>query len=696
MRHSSALIGFAQEDEIRQRQELASSWVLHPGSPYKFAWDAFLAVLVVYSVVVVPLRIGFNEEASPRSAIFWFEVSIDFVFIIDIVVNCRTAYLTAHGLLEKRPRQIARHYLLSWFVVDVSASIPVDLILLANQAFMEDDGSEERNSYRMTKLIKALRLTRLLRLVRLVKLARVIKIAQEQLQINPFVLQLVKLCFKMSFLIHLSACAWHWSASFDLPEDSPFACQARAAAGQQTCFDERVTMAMATWLQYFEASHFSNGEWPTTLEAYTAAIYWAITTVATIGYGDIKSISNLERYMSMVIMLSGSIVFGVVVGGMSDSLDQMNSVRARRTRKMDYVRAMLRERNVPHALIIRTKHYYERYLLECGDVLTEQKILSELPPPLRTELLLCLNLRTVESITFFHGQDSTFIISVCKMLKPCYFAPLDWIFKEGDLGLEMYFVQLGSVNVICFLDGEEVILETLETGAYFGEVAVMIDDVRREASVRAVSFCSMFSFTKENLNRLLQMYPDVMQKMQTQMERRLRQYRLKRSIQSVKSANALSPGTPARFCQPNAMPSGEFRPQEPVRRQGSLAKVFPIMCSPSMLVRTSTTSIGEKEKHPSLEKLLKVLNNTNSIEQIEEKVRSRSSSHEDMLQPNLESSVAPAEAGGEGAEVGGAGATGTAGGDGQPPSVLISDLQDEDDMPPGWVRNPDGSLTKAA
>jgi CRP-like cAMP-binding protein len=623
-------------------------------------------------------------------------VSIDFVFIIDIVVNCRTAYLTAHGLLEKRPRQIARHYLLSWFVVDVSASIPVDLILLANQAFMEDDGSEERNSYRMTKLIKALRLMRLLRLVRLVKLARVIKIAQEQLQINPFVLQLVKLCFKMSFLIHLSACAWHWSASFDLPEDSPFACQARAAAGQQTCFDERVTMAMATWLQYFEASHFSNGEWPTTLEAYTAAIYWAITTVATIGYGDIKSISNLERYMSMVIMLSGSIVFGVVVGGMSDSLDQMNSVRARRTRKMDYVRAMLRERNVPHALIIRTKHYYERYLLECGDVLTEQKILSELPPPLRTELLLCLNLRTVESITFFHGQDSTFIISVCKMLKPCYFAPLDWIFKEGDLGLEMYFVQLGSVNVICFLDGEEVILETLETGAYFGEVAVMLDGVRREASVRAVSFCSMFSFTKENLNRLLQMYPDVMQKMQTQMERRLRQYRLKRSIQSVKSANALSPDTPARFCQPNAMPSGEFRPQEPVRRQGSLAKVFPIMCSPSMLVRTSTTSIGEKEKHPSLEKLLKVLNNTNSIEQIEEKVRSRSSSHEDMLQPNLESSVAPAEAGGEGAEVGGAGATGTAGGDGQPPSVLISDLQDEDDMPPGWVRNPDGSLTKAA
>ena len=696
MRHSSALIGFAQEDEIRQRQELASSWVLHPGSPYKFAWDAFLAVLVVYSVVVVPLRIGFNEEASPRSAIFWFEVSIDFVFIIDIVVNCRTAYLTAHGLLEKRPRQIARHYLLSWFVVDVSASIPVDLILLANQAFMEDDGSKERNSYRMTKLIKALRLTRLLRLVRLVKLARVIKIAQEQLQINPFVLQLVKLCFKMSFLIHLSACAWHWSASFDLPEDSPFACQARAAAGQQTCFDERVTMAMATWLQYFEASHFSNGEWPTTLEAYTAAIYWAITTVATIGYGDIKSISNLERYMSMVIMLSGSIVFGVVVGGMSDSLDQMNSVRARRTRKMDYVRAMLRERNVPHALIIRTKHYYERYLLECGDVLTEQKILSELPPPLRTELLLCLNLRTVESIAFFHGQDSTFIISVCKMLKPCYFAPLDWIFKEGDLGLEMYFVQLGSVNVICFLDGEEVILETLETGAYFGEVAVMLDGVRREASVRAVSFCSMFSFTKENLNRLLQMYPDVMQKMQTQMERRLRQYRLKRSIQSVKSANALSPDTPARFCQPNAMPSGEFRPQEPVRRQGSLAKVFPIMCSPSMLVRTSTTSIGEKEKHPSLEKLLKVLNNTNSIEQIEEKVRSRSSSHEDMLQPNLESSVAPAEAGGEGAEVGGAGATGTAGGDGQPPSVLISDLQDEDDMPPGWVRNPDGSLTKAA
>ena len=41
-----------------------------------------------------------------------------------------------------------------------------------------------------------------------------------------------------------------------------------------------------------------------------------------------------------------------------------------------------------------------------------------------------LNARLVESIDFFRGQDATFIVSVCKLLKPCCAAPEDFIFRE--------------------------------------------------------------------------------------------------------------------------------------------------------------------------------------------------------------------------------------------------------------------------
>jgi hypothetical protein len=65
---------------------------------------------------------------------------------------------------------------------------------------------------------------------------------------------------------------------------------------------------------------------------------------------------------------------------------------------------MLRDRQIPKELIKRTKLYYDFYLYEHGDVSTEQRILMELCPPLRTEVLMFLNARLVESIDFFRGQ----------------------------------------------------------------------------------------------------------------------------------------------------------------------------------------------------------------------------------------------------------------------------------------------------
>lgn len=42
-------------------------------------------------------------------------------------------------------------------------------------------------------------------------------------------------------------------------------------------------------------------------DQFVAAIYWATTTIATVGYGDISPTTTAERIVAMIIMLLGEL-----------------------------------------------------------------------------------------------------------------------------------------------------------------------------------------------------------------------------------------------------------------------------------------------------------------------------------------------------------------------------------------------------
>lgn len=81
--------------------------------------------------------------------------------------------------------------------------------------------------------------------------------------------------------------------------------------------------------------------------------------------------------------------------------------------------------------------------------------------------------------------------------------PGDIIIKEGTIGTKMYFIQEGIVDIVM---GNGDVATSLSDGSYFGEIC-LLTNARRVASVRAETYCNLFSLSVDHFNTVLDQYP---------------------------------------------------------------------------------------------------------------------------------------------------------------------------------------------
>uniref|UniRef100_A0A8C9PQB8 Potassium voltage-gated channel subfamily H member 6 n=1 Tax=Spermophilus dauricus TaxID=99837 RepID=A0A8C9PQB8_SPEDA len=136
-------------------------------SPFKAVWDWLILLLVIYTAVFTPYSAAFllsDQDESQRGAcgytcspLTMVDLIVDIMFVVDIIINFRTTYVNTNDEVVSHPRRIAIHYFKGWFLIDMVAAIPFDLLIFRT-------GSDET-----TTLIGLLKTARLLRLVRVAR-----------------------------------------------------------------------------------------------------------------------------------------------------------------------------------------------------------------------------------------------------------------------------------------------------------------------------------------------------------------------------------------------------------------------------------------------------------------------------------------------------------------------------------------------
>jgi hypothetical protein len=441
--------------------------LIRPDASWKEKWDLFILALILYSAIVVPFRICFQAEAE---GLVWdVEVGISLAFMLDMVLTFNTAYRVDERWVVSR-RKIASRYFQGWFWIDFPSSLPVELI----EIFLDDMEG--------LGLLRFLRLFRLLRLLKLLKVDEVIGQVEERYELNLKSLRILQMVLKLLFLSHMLGCFFYYTASMT-----------------------RETYE-ANWVDAY-GDHDSVVE-EEKMRLYLHSLYWALTTLTTVGYGDITPTNDVERLFCLGALLIGGLVFGFIVstiGSMVAAIDRQAGII---DEKMDAVKEYMLHRRIPRPIAKRVRIYYEHYFAS-KSAYDESQILGGMPPALRFEVATVIVRDTIGSMPIFQPLGSDVQMEAFLLLKPISTVPLEWLYRRGERSRELFFLLKGTVDV---LDAsEERVLFQLHESAYFGETA--ISGRRREASIISRSHCELYSLARDDLQVLFAKFPELSAKM---------------------------------------------------------------------------------------------------------------------------------------------------------------------------------------
>ncbi|KAL6609939.1 hypothetical protein ACP70R_039908 [Stipagrostis hirtigluma subsp. patula] len=440
----------------------SDKWVISPLDSRYRCWETFMVVLVAYSAWVYPFEVAFMN-ASPKGGLEVADIVVDIFFAVDIVLTFFLAYIDSRTQLLVRDRKkITLRYLSTFFIMDVASTIPFQGL-----------------AYLITGEVReevAFSLLGVLRLWRLRKVKQFFTRLEKDIRFSYFWIRCARLVAVTLFLVHCAGCLYYLIA-------------------------DRNPHREKTWI----GAVIPNFRQASLRIRYISAIYWSITTMTTVGYGDLHAENTVEMVFNIFYMLFNLGLTAYLIGNMTNlvvegtrrTMEFRNSIRA--------ASSFVGRNHLPPRLKQQILSYM--CLKFRAESLNQQQLMDELPKSICKSICEHLFLPVVKDVYLFKGVSKEVLLFLVTKMKPEYIPPKEDVIVQNEAPEDVYVVVSGEVEVIFFNGEREEVVATLGTRDIFGEVSALSDRAQ-SFTFRTRTLSQLLRLKQATLKEAMQSRPD--------------------------------------------------------------------------------------------------------------------------------------------------------------------------------------------
>lgn len=450
--------------------------ILRHDSMCRMLWDLFIMILLFQVTLTLPYTYAYGES----KVIYHVNLVVDILFCCDVCLNFRTTFTDRNESVIVSPKKIAFKYFRSWFLLDFFSSVPFDVITAGVFPNL--------TPARLLKVGKVAKVTKLLRVGKILKVltgSELIEMVDQMVMSKPHLT-----FFRVVKLAGLAFVLAHWLACFG------------------TALDDTQFNA------YFGTDS------PNAFQKYVAAMYWAMTTLSTVGYGDITPETDTERLYAMFAMVVGGAFYGFIVGSISSIVADMDLNKRAFYGRMDLVQSWLdRHDEIPKQLRQRVRKHF-KLTLSVKSATDDATIVHDLSPALRSDIAFFIVHEKVRHNKMFVELPTAALVNLVEILIKTNCNATEFVVREGDPGYAMFILVDGVARydtgepwcpkgvsprrrrytqmIAGDSFGEEMVLGLAETYAY---------------SIVAWTFCTFHVFPEDRFREQYRNLPELHRRM---------------------------------------------------------------------------------------------------------------------------------------------------------------------------------------